>query len=214
MTPPDTENKIRVLLIEDNQLTRLGVSTLLASQPDLSIVGEAEDGSVGIALYKKLQPDVALVDLRLPVFDGVQVMNALKEHDPSARVLILTHYDGDENIFRALRAGALGYLTKDAPGEQILAGVRAVAKGQRYVPNEILQQLAERTLYAPLTPREQQILEHLSRAESSRAIADALGISERTATTHIGNLLGKLGAKTRAEAVRVARSRGLLGADR
>jgi two-component system, NarL family, response regulator len=201
---------IRILLVDDNQLTRIGLTTLVGTQKDMEIVGEAIDGPHGTKLFAQLSPNVAVVDLRLPVMDGVQVIDAIRRTKPDAHVLVLTHYDGDENIFRALRAGALGYLTKESPGEEILTAIRTVHAGGRYLPPHIARQLAERTLHPDLTARELQVLERMAIGASNREIATFLEISERTVATYASNVLAKLGAKSRTEAVAIAKQRGLL----
>jgi DNA-binding NarL/FixJ family response regulator len=205
-----TLSRTRILIVDDNQLTRLGIAALIETQPDLELVGEATDGARAVTMWTDLQPDVALVDLRLPIMDGVQVIELARKRAPDVRALVLSHYDGDENIFRALRAGAYGYLTKDAPGEQILEAIRSVAAGKRTLPPDIAAQLAARSGQAELTVRELQVLALIATGASNRDIADQLAISERTATTHTSNILGKLGAKSRTEAVAIATQRGLV----
>lgn len=207
MTPT---TPIRVLLVDDNQLTRIGLSTVIGTQPDMTVVGEATDGARGVSLYASLGPDVGVIDMRLPVLDGVQVIESIRRTAPAARLLVLTHYDGDENIFRAMRAGALGYLTKEAPGEEILTAIRTVHRGERYLPPHIARQLAERTLHAELTARELQVLERMAAGASNRDIAQSLAISERTVATYASNVLAKLGARSRTEAAAIAQQRGLL----
>jgi DNA-binding NarL/FixJ family response regulator len=206
-------NPIRVLIIDDNQLARMGVAMLLSTQDDVKMVGEAVDGPSGIKLYQELRPDVAVVDLRLPDMDGVAVLEAIRRVDAAARCLVLSHYEGDENIFRALRAGAGGYLTKQAPGPEILAAIRTVFAGKRYLPPDIASQLADRFGQVELTKREQEVLEHVSQGSSNRTIAEALQISERTIATYVSAIMSKLGAKSRTEAVSRGRSRGLLAKD-
>jgi DNA-binding NarL/FixJ family response regulator len=206
-------NPIRVLIIDDNQLARMGVAMLLSTQDDVKMVGEAVDGPSGIKLYQELRPDVAVVDLRLPDMDGVAVLEAIRRVDAAARCLVLSHYEGDENIFRALRAGAGGYLTKQAPGPEILAAIRTVFAGKRYLPPDIASQLADRFGQVELTKREQEVLEHVSQGSSNRTIAESLQISERTIATYVSAIMSKLGAKSRTEAVSRGRSRGLLAKD-
>lgn len=202
--------KIRILLAEDNELFRLGTASLIGTQADMEIVGEAHDGPSAIAAYERTKPDVAIVDLRMPHLDGVQVTAALVAQQPPARVLVLTHYQGDEDIAKALRAGALGYLSKDTPGEEVLRAIRIVAGGRRHVPESIAERLAESLTHEPLTAREQQVLACLGDGMSNREVATTLGIAERSATTYVSQLLAKLGAKSRTEAVAIALRRGLL----
>jgi two-component system NarL family response regulator len=201
---------IRVLVAEDNALMRLGIVTMLRTQPDIDVVGEAPDGARAIALARQLRPDVLLLDLKMPTLDGVQVIANLCGASPEARILVLTHYDAEEDIFRAVRAGARGYLTKDAQGEQIVEAIRTVHAGGRYLPAEIAGRLAERMSQPSLSPRELQVLEHVARGLTNREIARELSLTEKTAGAYVGNVLAKLGASTRTEAVAIGRERGLL----
>lgn len=203
-------NPIRILVADDNALTRLGVVTMLRSEADFTIVGEAADGARAVTLYREVTPDVLVVDLRMPALDGVQVTAEICRHDPNARVLVLTHYDGDEDIFRALRAGARGYLTKEVGGEELVAAVRVVAGGGRYMPPDVASRLAERVLQPSLTVREQQVLEQMAVGLTNKQIGEKLEMSDRTVGTHVSQILAKLGAKTRTEAVTVGSQRGLL----
>ncbi|MDX2018881.1 MAG: response regulator transcription factor [Deltaproteobacteria bacterium] len=206
-------NAITVLIIDDNQLARMGVAMLLSTQDDVKLVGEAADGPSGLKLYQEVKPNVALVDLRLPNMDGVAVLEAIRRLDPHARCLVLSHYEGDENIFRALKAGAGGYLTKQASGPEILNAIRAVFAGKRYLPPEIASQLADRFGQSELTKREQEVLVQVSEGKSNRAIADLLQISDRTVATYVSAIMAKLQAKSRTEAVSRARTRGLIPKD-
>lgn len=204
------EKVLRILLVEDNHLTRLGTLALLGTQPDLEVVAEAEDGLTGLDLWKRHRPDVLVVDLRLPGFDGVQVISAVIAEAPDAAVLVLTNYDGDENIFRALKAGARGYLTKDVRGPELFAAIRAVARGEKYLPAAIAGQLAERVLQASLSPRELQVLGQIYEGRSNREIAQRLSLAEKTVTMYVSHILAKLEAKSRSEAVAIALRRGIL----
>jgi DNA-binding NarL/FixJ family response regulator len=201
---------ISVLIIDDNQLARMGVAMLLSTQSNVRLVGEAVDGPSGVKMYAELKPDVALVDLRLPGMDGISVLEAIRRHKSDARCLVLSHYDGDENIFKALRAGASGYLTKQAPGPDILDAIRTVYSGQRYLPAAIAAQLVDRLHQTELTKREQDVLVQIAGGGTNRDIAETLAISERTVATYVSALMSKLGVKSRTEAVTKARSRGLL----
>ena len=204
---------IRVLVAEDSELTRLGIVTMLSTQADISVVAQAEDGAQAITLFRQHRPDVALIDLRMPVMDGVQVAAAITAETPPGRVLVLSNYDGDENIFQALKAGAAGYLTKGARGPQLIEALRAVAAGQRFLPPEVAQQLAERVLTQPLGARETQILNLIAAGKTNPEIAEALGISRKTVGMFVGRLMFKLDVHTRTEAVTVALKRGILKPD-
>jgi two-component system NarL family response regulator len=212
MTTEPAAPRTRLVIVEDNLLTRLGISTLLAAEPDLELVGEAADGARGVTLHRQLKPDVTIVDLRLPHLDGLQVTATLVQETPPARVLILTHHDAPEDVYRAVQAGALGFVNKEAPGPELLAAIRAVARGERFLPTGIANRLAQRMAAPQLTRREQQVLEQMFRGLTNRDIGLALTITERTVGMHVAVVLEKLGAKTRTEAVAIALERGLLRA--
>lgn len=206
----NTRTRTRVLVADDNRLTRLGIVTVLELHDDLEVVGQASDGAQAVTMWRECRPDVLVVDLKMPHLDGVQVTAQLCKDDPNARILVLTHYDGDENIFQALRAGARGYLTKDIEGNELVEAIRALAAGGRFIPPEIASRVAERAARPELTPREQQVLERMAVGLTNKEIAQELDISDRTIGVYVGNILSKLEAKTRTEAVTVARKRGLL----
>lgn len=202
--------KIRILVAEDNQLFRLGTTSLIGTQPDMHVVAEASNGAEAVTSYRDTHPDVAIVDLRMPHLDGVQVTATLCAETPPARVLILTHYEGDEDITKALRAGALGYLNKDTPGEEVIRAIREVAAGRRHVPPAIALRLVEGITHTPLTQREHQVLACIADGLSNREIAKALDVAHRSATTYVSQVIAKLGAKSRTEALAIATRRGLL----
>jgi DNA-binding NarL/FixJ family response regulator len=205
-----TERSIRVLVVEDNFYTRLGTVTVLRGRPEVEVVGEAVDGEGALALFGQLRPDVVFLDLRLPGIDGVRVAAALRAQSPDARVLVLTHYQGEEDIIQALRAGALGYLTKKASGDDLLAAIRAVHGGRRFVPPELLRSAAGREVRDELTRRERQVLELVAQGAPNREIAGALGISHRTVELYVSSILAKFGAGSRTEAVAMALRSGLI----
>lgn len=201
---------IRVLVAEDNYLTRLGTVTLLRTQPDMEVVGEAEDGTAALDLYRRTAADVVVADLKMPGLDGVALAAALARETPPGKMLVLTHYDGDENVFRALKAGARGYLTKGVRPGDFLGAVRAVYAGDRYLPPDIAGKVAERMMQPGLSPRELQVLELVYRGMSNRQIAATLSVSERTVGMFVSNILAKLDARSRTEAVSIAIERGIL----
>ena len=205
--------RIRVLLVEDNFYTRLGTVSFLREQPGIEVIGEAVNGEVACRLFAEQSPDVTIVDLRMPGMDGVQLTSTLCGRAPETRVLVLTHYEGDEDIFRALKAGACGYLTKEAPGDELVAAIRALHAGKRYLPPEIVDRMANRMRQPDLTHRELQILGAVAQGGSNRAIADGLGLAERTVGLYVSSVLSKLGARSRTEAVSIARERGILRFD-
>jgi two-component system NarL family response regulator len=207
-----SDARIRILLVEDHLLARVGTATLLCTQPDFDLVGEATGGEEGVALFRALRPDVALVDLRMPGLDGLGVIERLATEAPPPRILVLTHYAGDEDVARALRVGALGYLTKDTDSVALFAAVRAVSRGERYLPALLAARVQDRAV-TRLSPREQQVLEHIFRGMSNKQIAAALSISEKTVSMFVVRLFAKLGVRSRVEAVTVGIERRLLRAE-
>jgi two-component system, NarL family, response regulator len=204
------EAVIRVLVAEDNFYTRVGTVAFLREQPGIAVVGEATDGESALALFEQLRPDVLVTDLRMPGMNGVDLTATVCARCPAARILVLTHHQGDEDVFQALKAGALGYLTKEASGDQLLVAIRAIHDGQKYLPPEIRDQLRGRDGLPPLTERERQVLEEVADGASNREVAGNLGISERTVGLYVSSILNKLGARSRTEAAAIAARRGLL----
>jgi DNA-binding NarL/FixJ family response regulator len=204
---------IRVLVAEENFYTRLGTVTFLRAQRGVDVIGEAVDGERALSLFRDLRPDVMLLELRLPGIDGARVAATLCAERPDARLLFLTSCRGDEDIFEALRAGALGYLTKEAAGEDLLAAIRAVHEGRRFLPAEIERSMARREGCEEFTRRERQVLALVADGASNREIAGSLGISARTVGLYVSSILSKLGAQSRTEAVAMAARRGLVRSD-
>jgi two-component system NarL family response regulator len=205
-----TKDSIRVLVVEDHHVVRQGLVALLNVVDGLEVVGEAADGVEAIAQYRKHQPDIALIDLRLPRLTGVEVIERIRMETPHARFIVLTTYDGDEDIYRALQAGARAYLLKGMTSEELIAAIRAVHAGKSHIPPAIAQRLAERMGTEELTPREFDVLEQIVRGLSNKDIATELEISEATVKTHINNLLSKLGVTDRTQAATAALQRGIV----
>jgi two-component system, NarL family, response regulator len=201
---------IRVLVAEDNFYTRVGTVSFLAEQPGIEVVGEATDGEDALALFERLCPDVLVADLRMPRLNGVELTAKVCARFPEARILVLTHHQGDEDIFQALKAGARGYLTKESPGEQLVAAIFALHAGDKFLPPEIRDQIRSREGVQPLTQREREVLELVADGASNREVADRLGISERTVGLYVSSILSTLGARSRTEAASIAVRRGLL----
>ncbi len=202
---------IRLLCVDDHPVVRRGIAAMLATEPALNLVAEAANGSEALEKYREFRPDVVLMDLRLPGgMDGIETIAALRAEWPQARVLILTTYAGDENIHRALEAGARGYLIKDAMDDDLLNAVTAVWQGRRYVPPRIAVQLAEHGPRVELTDRERQVLGLMAHGARNKEIATGLLISEATARTHVENIVAKLGVSSRTEAVVLAAQRGFI----
>jgi len=201
---------IRVLVADDHPLVRQGVVAVVAAQSDMSIVGEAGDGQQAVELFRKLRPDVALIDLGLPVLDGIEAMKAIRSEFPESRLIALTVYHGDEDIHQALDAGAQAYLLKSAPPLQLVAAIRAVHAGLRRIPPEVASRISERGPGTGLTSREIEVLKLMAKGRTNVEIAQALHITRGTAKWFVSSILGKLGVDDRTEAVTTALERGIL----
>jgi two-component system NarL family response regulator len=205
-----TTGSIRVLVVEDHNVVRQGLVALLNVVDGLAVVGEAADGLEAIDQFRKHQPDVTLMDLRLPRLSGVEAIQRIRQESPQARFIVLTTYDGDEDIYRALKAGAKSYLLKGMTGEELVTTIRAVHAGKSHIPPAIAERLAERVGVEDLTPREFDVLKEIVNGKSNKEIATALNISEATVKTHINSLLGKLGVTDRTQAATAAIQRGIV----
>ena len=199
-----------VLLVDDHALLRTGVANIINQEADLHVVAEAGNGVEALEAYDKFRPDVTLLDLRMPVMEGVEAVRHLREIDPHAKVIVLTTYDADEDIARALQAGAKAYILKDISADALIACVHAVLAGKTYLAPAAAAKLAERVTRIQLTPRELAALRLMADGKAKKEIAADLGISERTVKTHLGHLFEKLGVTSRTEAVKVATRRGLV----
>ncbi len=205
-----TPESIRVLIVEDHNVVRQGLVALLNVAEGLKVVGEAADGVEAIAQIRKHQPDITLIDLRLPRMSGVDVIERIRMETPQARFIVLTTYDGDEDIYRALKAGARAYLLKGMTSEELIATIRAVHAGKSHIPPVIAQRLAERMGTENLTPREFDVLEQIVDGKSNKEIAAELKVSEATVKTHINSVLSKLDVTDRTQAATAAIRRGLV----
>ena len=202
--------KIRILIADDHFLVRIGLIALVNMEPDMEVVGEASDGVQALAIFEKLQPDLTLMDLRMPGKDGIQATLEIRGKFPAARILMLTTYDGDDDIHKALQAGAQGYVLKNSTRETLVPALRSVAAGQRWIPKDIASRLASRKTFEELTPREIEVLHKLARGLANKEIGEALGISEHTVKGHLKNILAKLRVADRTEAVTTAILRGII----
>jgi DNA-binding NarL/FixJ family response regulator len=205
--------QIRVLLIEDHYLARIALHSVLSGHALIHVIGEAADGELGIVMYREHRPDVVVLDLRLPRLSGFDVIIQLRKEFPTARIIVLSNYQGSEDVYRAVRSGAMAYLTKDASGEELLNAIRAVDSGLRYLPHIALDRLAERMPAVDLTPREAEVLKSITRGMSNREIAEDLQIAEKTVRIHVSAVLDKMGARDRTQATIYALQRGLVHLD-
>jgi DNA-binding NarL/FixJ family response regulator len=206
-------NSIRILVVEDHHVVRQGLVALLSVAEDVEVVGQAADGAEAITEFDKQHPDITLIDLRLPKIGGVEVIQRVRSRHSNARFIVLTTFDGDEDIFRALQAGARAYLLKGMTVEVLLSTIRSVHAGKSCIPPVIAQKLAERMSTEKLTQREHAVLEQIVLGKSNKEIGAELDISEATVKTHINNLLGKLGVTDRTQAATAAIQRGLVQLD-
>jgi len=200
----------RVLVVDDHALVRTGVANIVSHEADLVVVAEAGNGVEAIAAFERYRPDVTLLDLRMPVMEGVEAVRQIRLLDPLAKVIVLTTYDTDEDITRALKAGAKAYILKDISAGALIACIHDVLAGKTYLAPTAAAKLAEGVARVQLTPRELATLRHVADGRSNKEIASTLGISERTVKTHLGHLFEKLGVTSRTEAAKVAARRGLV----
>ena len=205
-----TNAEIRILVVDDHFVVRVGLVALINTEPDLKVVGEADDGEQAIRLFEKLKPDLVLMDMRMPGASGHEVTRQIRSLSANVQVLILSAFDGDEDIHTALAAGAQGYVLKSATGEELIPAIRAVAAGKQWIPHNVAQRLKSRSAYEQLTAREIEVLKELSRGLANKEIADVLKISEHTAKHHLKNILAKLRAADRTQAVTAALQRGII----
>lgn len=205
--------KARVLLVDDHALLRTGVANIINQEPDLHVVAEAENGRDALVAWDLHRPDVTLLDLRMPIMEGVEVVRRLRERDAGALVIVLTTYDTDDEISQALKAGAKAYVLKDIGAEDLVGCIRSVLAGKTYIAPAAAAKLAEGVTRVQLTPREMATLRLLADGKANKEIATALDISERTVKSHLAHLFEKLGVTSRTEAIKIATRRGLVRLD-
>ena len=203
-------DRIRILLVEDHQVVRQGLVALLSATGDLEVVGSVGDGLEAVEVWRRTRPDVTLMDLQMPRQGGVETIKQIRAEFPQARVIVLTTFDGDEDIYRALQAGARAYLLKGMPLEELLTTIREVHAGKLHIPSSVAEKLAERISGQELTERELGVLERIVAGRANKEISTDLFISEATVKTHINRLLGKLGVTDRTQAATLAIKRGLV----
>jgi len=205
---------IRILCVDDHPVVRDGLMAVIATQPDMSVVGEAGDGQAALAKYREHKPDVVVMDLRMPGMGGVEATIQIRKEFRTARIIVLTTYEGDEDIHRALEAGAQGYLLKDSVRKELLRTIRDVYAGHRYVSPAMAARLAEHTPRIALSERELQVLKHIAKGLRNKEIGAALNIAEDTVKIHIKNIFGKMNVIDRTQAVVSASQRGIIRLDR
>jgi two-component system NarL family response regulator len=202
--------RIRVLVVDDHSSVRKGIAALIQCEPDMEVVADTGDGLEAVNLYRRVKPDVVLMDLRLPGMGGVEATMAIRKEFPVARIIILTTFDTDEDIYRAIQSGAKSYLLKDAPDDELPAMIRAVFKGEEKLPSRVAELLAKRRERADLTPREIDVLNLLVKGRSNKEISSALTVSEDTVKAHLKGLFSKLEVRDRTEAVISAIQHGIV----
>lgn len=202
--------RLRVLVADDHLIVRLGLVALIDAEPDMEVVAQAANGREAVAEFQAARPDVTLIDLRMPGEDGVFAIEAIRAVDPGARLIVLTIHKGDDAVFRAMHAGAKGYLLKNVAGGELLEAIRQVHAGQSWIPPEIADRMAARLQQTPLSPREIEVVRLISRGLSNKRIADRLGLGESTVRTHVASIMAKLGADNRTHAANLALERNIL----
>lgn len=203
-------DKIRLLIADDHYIVRLGLIALVSTESDMEVVAEAADGVQALELYGRHNPDLALLDMRMPIKNGIQTTMEIRARFPAARILMLTAFDGDEEIHKALQAGAQGYVFKNSSGEKLIPALRTVLAGQRWIPKEVASRLASRKTFEKLTTREEEVLNELAKGLANKEIAEILNITEHTVKDHLKNILAKLRVADRTEAVTTAIQRGII----
>lgn len=210
---PAAIRKATVMLVDDHALLRTGVANIINQETDLEVIAQAGNGLEAVAAYERHRPDVTLLDLRMPVMEGVEAVRQIRQRDPQARVIVLTTYDTDDEIARALKAGAKAYVLKDIAASDLINCIRDVLAGKTYLAPSAAAKLAEGVTRVQLTPREMATLRLMADGKSNKEIAADLSISERTVKTHLGHLFEKLAVTSRTEAIKIATKRGLVRLD-
>lgn len=201
---------IKIMIVDDHPVVREGLSRIIVSESGMEVIAEAGTGAEALTLYRKLRPDIVLLDMRMPEMTGIQTIEAIRKEFTNARIIVLSTYDLEEDIYQSLQAGARGYILKDSPRNELLASIRRVHAGERVIPPNIATRLAERIGGNELTAREFEVLKLIVKGKSNKQIGDDLGISEGTVKSHVNNILDKLGVTDRTQAVSVALKRGIV----
>ena len=210
MITDTTTQTVRVLCVDDHPLVRKGIASILNNEPDMKLVAEAGNGRDAVAMFKAHQPDVTLMDLRMPEMDGIEAARQIRAASPDARIIALTSFDGDQEIYRALEAGVRGYLLKEMVHTEVVRAIRMVHAGQRLMPPEVAERLTDYFPKAALTPREVEVLGLVATGLANKEIAFKLGTADGTVKIHVQNILSKLNASDRTHAVTIAIQRGII----
>jgi DNA-binding NarL/FixJ family response regulator len=203
-----------ILCVDDHPLVRKGIAAILANEKDMKLIAEAGSGAEAVEAFKKFHPDVTLMDLRMPGVDGIEATKEIRKIDPEAKIIALTSYDGDQEIYRALEAGVRGYILKESVHTEIVRAIRVVQSGKRLMPPEVAERLSEHFPQVALTPREIEVLQHVAKGLGNKEIGVRLGTAAGTVKMHLQNILSKLGASDRTHAVTLAIRRGIIHIDR
>lgn len=208
-----TDNVIRIMIADDHPIVREGLTAIIDRREDMSVVGQANDGKAALEVFRETQPDITLMDIRMPHMDGIATITQLRSEFPDARIIVLTTFDSEEEVYRGLQAGAKAYLLKDSPRDELLDAIRAVHDGERRIPTHVATKLAQRISQPFLTPREGDVLRLMVAGNSNMDIAKSLYIAEGTVKAHVNSILDKMNVNDRTQAVTAAIRRGLVHLD-
>jgi DNA-binding NarL/FixJ family response regulator len=203
-----------ILCVDDHPLVRKGIAAILANEKDMKLIAEAGSGAEAVDAFRQFHPDLTLMDLRMPGMDGIEATKEIRKIDPEAKIIALTSYDGDQEIYRALEAGVRGYILKESVHTEIVRAIRVVQSGKRLMPPEVAERLSEHFPQVALTPREIEVLQHVAKGLGNKEIGVRLGTAAGTVKMHLQNILSKLGASDRTHAVTLAIRRGIIHIDR
>jgi two-component system NarL family response regulator len=203
-------NPIRILLCDDHPMIRVALRSMISMEPNMTVVGEATNGSEALVVFQKYRPDVVLMDINMPMMNGLEAMVTILDEHPEARFILLTNFDSEEDVFRGLESGAMGYIIKDTPQNTLISAIQAVYSGKRTISPDLAQKLLQRKTYPRLSPREMDIIRLMKEGKSNQMISLHLNITESTVKSHVKNILFKLGANDRTQAVTKALQRGIL----
>ena len=213
MTTSTETPTITVMCVDDHPLVRKGIASIVATEASFKLVGEAGNGREAVEMFKQVHPDVVLMDLRMPEMDGIEATKQIRQANPDAKIIALTSYDGDQDIYKAIEAGVRGYILKEMVHTKVIDAIRTVYEGKRLMPQEVAERLSEYFPQVALTPREIEVLKYVAKGMANKEIAHQLGTASGTVKMHVQNILAKLGASDRTHAVTIALERGILHLD-